>query len=63
MMGTPLPAGLLKITIDIAPDGTLTGNGGCNDYSASWTLSGPTLTLTDLVTQVRRHVRPNDPEP
>ncbi len=51
MMGTPLPAAFLKIDIDIASDGTLTGNGGCNDYSASWTLAGTTLTLTDLVTK------------
>jgi heat shock protein HslJ len=50
LMGTALPAGFLKITLDIAADGTLTGNGGCNAYSAKWSLSGTTLTLTDLVT-------------
>ena len=51
MMGTTLPAGFLKITLDIAADGSLTGNAGCNDYSASWTLSGSTFTLTDVSTK------------
>ena len=51
MMGTALPAGFLKITVDFGADGTLTGSGGCNDYSAKWSLSGTALTLTDLATK------------
>ncbi len=50
MMGTALPAGILKVTIQFAADGTLTGSGGCNDYNARWSLSGTSLTMTGLVT-------------
>src|SRR5437764_302237 len=35
----------LQITITFAPDGTLSGFGGCNDYSGSYTVSGQSLTI------------------
>ncbi len=46
--GQALPGGLLDISITFAADGTFTGNGGCNDYTGSWTLAGTTIALKEL---------------
>ena len=37
-------------TVIVEADGSLTGNGGCNAYKATWSLSGSTLALGNLVT-------------
>lgn len=47
--GQSLPGGLLDISITFADDGTFTGNGGCNEYSGTWTLTGTTIALKDFV--------------
>jgi heat shock protein HslJ len=39
--GTPL-------TTSFKADGTLTGNDGCNDFSGSYTLSGPRIVISGL---------------
>lgn len=45
----PADAGVTAtFTASDAPTGALTGNGGCNTYSASWTSDGVALTVTDL---------------
>ena len=49
MMGMALPGGMLDIDITFADDGTFSGNGGCNEYTGTWSLSGTTLTLGSLV--------------
>jgi len=36
------------ITATFATDGSLTGSGGCNTYSATWTSDGDTLTVTGV---------------
>jgi heat shock protein HslJ len=36
------------VTATFASDGALTGSGGCNGYSATWTSDGSSLTVTDL---------------
>jgi heat shock protein HslJ len=36
------------ITATFAGSGTLSGSGGCNDYTAKWTSDGVSLTVTDL---------------
>lgn len=46
--GTQLPSGMLDITLTFAPDGTFSGNGGCDDYSGSWTLAGSKLAMRDF---------------
>lgn len=45
--GVPLPEEP-AITATFATAGSLTGSGGCNDYSATWTSDGTTLTVTGL---------------
>ncbi len=47
--GQALPGGLLDISITFAADGTFAGNGGCNDFTGSWTLDGTKLALKDVV--------------
>lgn len=37
------------VTLTFLPDGTLIGNGGCNDYSASFTLSGQPTPKGDAI--------------
>lgn len=37
------------ITATFATSGSLTGSGGCNDYSAAWSSDGTTLTVTGLL--------------
>jgi heat shock protein HslJ len=37
------------ITATFATSGTLTGSGGCNTYSATWTSDGTNLTVSDLL--------------
>lgn len=36
------------VTATFESDGSLTGSGGCNDYSATWTSDGSSLTVSDL---------------
>ena len=50
--GSPIPAGITDVTITFAADGTVTGNGGCNDFSGTYTLYGTKLTMA--VTAARR---------
>jgi heat shock protein HslJ len=37
------------ITATFATDGSLTGSGGCNDYSATWSSDGSTLTVSPVL--------------
>ena len=37
------------ITATFATDGSLTGSGGCNDYSATWNSDGEALTVTPVL--------------
>ena len=48
--GTALPAGILNVTVTFGSDGTVTGNGGCNDFSGTYTLNGTKLALAVLPT-------------
>src|SRR5689334_12187777 len=46
--GAAVPAAP-AITATFATSGTLTGSGGCNTYSATWTSDGTNLTVSDLL--------------
>ena len=41
------------ITADFSTDGLLSGNAGCNDYSADYMVDGDTLTLGEIATTFR----------
>jgi heat shock protein HslJ len=45
--GTPVPNGIVATAV-FGADGTLTGTGGCNTYSASYTLDGSSLSIGPL---------------
>ncbi len=47
--GQLVPTSVLDISITFAADGTFTGNGGCNDFSGTWTLEGTELALNDFL--------------
>ncbi len=47
--GQALPGGMLHIGITFAADGTFSGNGGCNDFTGSWSLDGTRIALSGVV--------------
>ena len=44
--GTALPPGIVRVTLVLGADGTATGNGGCNDYSATYQLDEAAGTIS-----------------
>lgn len=41
--------GEAKLTLELLPDGTVKGNGGCNDFTGTYTLAGETLTFGPIM--------------
>lgn len=48
LMGQAMPVGFVNVTITFNADGTVTGNGGCNDFSGTYTLEGDTIALAGI---------------
>ncbi len=43
--GTAIPSALVRIGMTFAPDGTLTGNGGCSDFTGTWSVVETAMTV------------------
>lgn len=43
--GTPIPSALVRIGIVFAADGTLAGNGGCSDFTGTWSADATAMTV------------------
>ncbi|MFO1539083.1 MAG: META domain-containing protein [Chloroflexota bacterium] len=41
--GTPIPSALVRIGMTFAADGTLSGNGGCSDFTGTWSVEETTI--------------------
>ncbi len=48
LMGQPMPTAIIRVTIVFASDGTLSGFGGCNDYTGSYTVDGGSISIADI---------------
>jgi len=48
LMGQPMPTEIINVTIVFAPDGTLSGFGGCNDYTGTYSVDGQRLSIADI---------------
>jgi heat shock protein HslJ len=55
--GNDIPA-LANITLRFNPDGTLHGSGGCNQYSAAYTVEGELITVESLASTERYCLEP-----
>ncbi|MFN8623662.1 MAG: META domain-containing protein [Chloroflexota bacterium] len=48
LMSQPMPTGIVNVTITFNADGTITGNGGCTDFTGTYTLSGETISIAAI---------------
>ncbi len=48
LMDQPMPKGIIDVTVSFATDGTLSGNGGCTDYTGSYTLDGESISIAGI---------------
>jgi heat shock protein HslJ len=46
--GQEIPAAIISVTLSFAADGTLTGNGGCNDLTGEYSVDGDSITLSGI---------------
>jgi heat shock protein HslJ len=46
--GAPIPTAIITVTISFSADGTVSGNGGCNDYSGTYTVDGSSISISDI---------------
>jgi len=48
LMGQPMPGAVVHVTITFDQDGTITGNGGCTDYTGTYTVDGAKITIAGI---------------